>query len=126
MWESISPTNNASGLFNLIRNEGSSIGVAVTTTLLQRHTQVHQMRLIEHVNPLATEALRRLGQLAGPGDPVAAAHRGLHLLYLQVQRQALLLSYLDLFRLFALATVVVIPLVLLMRRSVAKGGAAVH
>jgi hypothetical protein len=41
-----------------------------------------------------------------------------------VQRQALLLSYLDLFRLFALATVVVIPLVLLMRRSVAKGGAA--
>jgi MFS transporter, DHA2 family, multidrug resistance protein len=86
MWESISPTNNASGLFKLIRTEGSSIGVAVTTTLLQRHTQVHQMRLIEHVtplNPLANEALRRLGQLAGPGDPVAAAHRGLNLLYLR-------------------------------------------
>jgi DHA2 family multidrug resistance protein len=120
-------TNNVSGLFNLIRNEGASIGVAAATTLLQRHTQMHQMRLIEHVNPLnplATEAWRRLSQLAGPGDPVAAAHQGLGLLYAEVQRQALLLSYMDLFRLFAVATVVAIPIVFLMRRSVAQGGAA--
>ena len=43
-------TNNASGLFSLVRNEGSSIGVALTNTLLQRRTQFHQFRLTEHIN----------------------------------------------------------------------------
>jgi DHA2 family multidrug resistance protein len=121
-------TNNASGLFNLIRNEGSSIGVATATTLLQRHAQAHQTWLAGHVNalnPLATGALARLHALAwsGTGDPVAAQARALRLLYGEVQRQALVLSYLDLFRLFAFAMLAVIPLALLMRRSVASGKA---
>ena len=46
-------TNNASGLFSLVRNEGSSIGVALSNTLLQRRTQFHQSRMIEHIIPLA-------------------------------------------------------------------------
>ena len=49
------------------------------------------------------------------------------MVYGLVQQQALALSYLDLFRLFAVAMVAVIPLVLLMRRSVAgKGALAAH
>jgi hypothetical protein len=44
-------------------------------------------------------------------------------MYELVQTQALTLSYLDMFRLFAVASLAVIPLVVLMRRSVAKGGA---
>jgi DHA2 family multidrug resistance protein len=119
-------TNNASGLFNLIRNEGSSIGVSVVTTFLQRNSQFHQNFLVGHINsfnPLATNALQQMGQLGGTGDSVAASRRGLARVYETVQAQALTLSYLDMFRLFAVASLVVVPVVLLMRRSVAQGGA---
>jgi DHA2 family multidrug resistance protein len=121
-------TGNASGLFNLIRNEGASIGVATATTLLQRSAQTHQTWLANHVNPLnplATEALGRLSALGQSvsGDPVSAQAQALRMLYGTVQRQAEALAYLDLFRLFAVAMLAVIPLVLLMRRSVSSGKA---
>ncbi len=120
-------TNNASGLFNLIRNEGSSIGVALVTTLLQRHSQMHQNVLVSHItplNPVATTAMHQMGQVGGIADSMAVSHIGMARMYELVQAQALMLSYLDMFRLFAMASLAVIPLVLLMRRSVAKDGAA--
>jgi MFS family permease len=119
-------TNNASGLFNLIRNEGASIGVATATTLLERRTQAHQTWLVGHVTPFsptATDALARLSALgwSATGDPVASHTQALRGLAGQVLRQAESLAYLDLFRTFAVAMLAVIPLVLLMRRSVASG-----
>ncbi|HZU35430.1 MAG TPA: DHA2 family efflux MFS transporter permease subunit, partial [Gemmataceae bacterium] len=124
-------TSNASGLFNLIRNEGASIGVAMATTLLQRHSQMHQLRLSEHVtatSPAAGNMLSHLSAALGNGDPVQSVERAHRAVYGLVQQQALLLSYLDLFRIFALASLFVIPLVLLMRRAVPHKGAemAVH
>jgi DHA2 family multidrug resistance protein len=115
-------TNNASGLFNLIRNEGSSIGVSMATTLLQRHTQFHQTWLAGHVTPLHPQATSALQKMSGVGDGVTGMQQGLARLYGLVQREALTLSYLDVFRVFAVASLLVVPLVLLMRRSVAKGG----
>jgi DHA2 family multidrug resistance protein len=126
-------TSNASGLFNLIRNEGSSIGVSVVTTFLVRNQQAHQNYLSAHVNPLnpiATAAMQRASAsvLARTGDTVLSQRVGLHMIYSEVQRQAQALSYFDMFRLFAFASFAVIPLVLLMKRSVAEKGAeaAVH
>jgi DHA2 family multidrug resistance protein len=119
-------TNNASGLFSLIRSEGGSIGVAVVTTLLQRHAQMHQNHLIGHVTPLNPTAvgmmhqLGRLGQVTGGGVALAQT-QALGRIMLLVQQQALALSYLDMFRLFAVASLLVVPLVLLMRRSAAQG-----
>ncbi len=115
-----SQTSNASGLFSLIRNEAASIGVALVTTLLQRHAQVHQASLVSHINsldPMAMETMHRAAALFGAGDPNAAAAGALRLMYLEVQRQAAILSYLEMFRLFSLMTVLVIPLVFLMRRG---------
>ncbi|HEX4000946.1 MAG TPA: DHA2 family efflux MFS transporter permease subunit [Pirellulales bacterium] len=125
-------TSNASGLFNLIRNEGSSIGVSVVTTLLVRNSQAHQTFLAAHVNrlnPTATAALHHATAtvLARTGDPVLSQKMGLAMIYSEVQRQAMALSYFDMFRLFSLASFIVIPLVLLMKRSVAeKGATAAH
>jgi DHA2 family multidrug resistance protein len=121
-------TNNASGLFSLIRNEGSSIGVAITTTLLQRHAQFHQSHLAAHVNPLNPTATGMLGQMTQAGlehgaGAGMAQRQGLARLYGLVQQQAMAMSYLDMFRLFALASLAVIPFVLLMRRAVVKGKA---
>jgi MFS transporter, DHA2 family, multidrug resistance protein len=110
-------TSNASGLFSLLRNEGASVGVALVTTLLQRHTQIHQNHLIQHINPLnptAMSAMHRLGSAVSP-DPTTANAAGLHMLYAQVQRQAAILSYLDMFRLFGTAIFFAIPLVFFMR-----------
>ncbi|OLN26499.1 Inner membrane component of tripartite multidrug resistance system [Desulfovibrio sp. DV] len=44
--------NNASAIFNLLRNLGGSFGVAFVTTLLARRAQFHQSRLIENLTPL--------------------------------------------------------------------------
>ncbi len=124
--------NNASGLFSLVRNEGSSIGVAITNTLLQRRTQFHQFRMIEHLhpmNPMASGWLAGLsGTLQGHGsDPVIARRQGLAMLYQVVQQQAAAVSYLDMFWLFSMLSFAVIPLVFLMKRSASDGGnIAVH
>jgi DHA2 family multidrug resistance protein len=124
--------NNASGLFSLVRNEGSSIGVALTNTLLQRRTQFHQFRLIEHLhpmNPVASGWLSGLSAtLQGHGsDPVVARRQGLAIMYQNVQQQAAAISYLDMFWLFSMLSFAVIPLVFLMKRSASDGGSiSVH
>jgi MFS transporter, DHA2 family, multidrug resistance protein len=43
--------NNASAIFNLLRNMGGSFGVAFVTTVLARRTQFHQHRLADHLTP---------------------------------------------------------------------------
>jgi MFS transporter, DHA2 family, multidrug resistance protein len=124
--------NNASGLFSLVRNEGSSIGVAITNTLLVRRTQFHQVRLTEHLhpmNPVASSWLAGLSSTLGShgSDPVMARRQGLAILYRIVQQQAAAVSYLDMFWLFALLSFAVIPLVFLMKRSKSEGASlAVH
>ena len=105
-------SSNASALFSLIRNESAGMGVAVVTTLLERQTQFHQMRLIERVNPLnptAMDMIRNLDHVFGP-------QAGLATVYRLVQQQAAALAYMDMFWLYAWAALAVIPLVLLMRR----------
>jgi DHA2 family multidrug resistance protein len=125
-------TNNASGLFALVRNEGSSIGVALTNTMLQRRTQFHQFRFTEHINPLNPTVAGWLGGVSGVmqargGDPVLARRQGLHMMYQVVQQQSAAISYLDLFWLFAMLSFAVIPLAFLMKRSTSDGGSlAVH
>jgi DHA2 family multidrug resistance protein len=125
-------TNNASGLFSLVRNEGSSIGVALTNTLLQRRTQFHQFRFTEHVDPLNSRASQWLTGVSGAfqsrgGDPALAHRQGLRMMYQVVQQQASAISYLDMFWLFAMLSFAVIPLAFLMKRSTSDGGSlAVH
>jgi MFS transporter, DHA2 family, multidrug resistance protein len=124
-------SNNATGLFNLIRNEGSSFGVAAVTTLLARRSQFHQNRLIESTNPLnpgVTAWLDTVQQMfiAGGTDAATAKQKALAMLYNVVQQQAMALSYFDVFWLFAMAAFCAAPMVFLMRRSVAEKGAEMH
>jgi MFS transporter, DHA2 family, multidrug resistance protein len=122
-------TNNASGLFSLVRNEGASIGVALVSTLLARHMQMHQASLVSHINllnPLAMDAIHQANGLFGPADPTGGMG-GLAIVYAAAQRQAAILSYLDQFRIFALLVLLVVPLVMLMRRgAVTAEAAAAH
>ncbi len=125
-------TNNASGLFSLVRNEGSSIGVALTNTLLQRRTQFHQARMVEHLDPLNAAASHWISGVSGAfqarlGDPALSQRRGLQMLYQVVQQQAAAVSYLDMFWLFSVLAFGVVPLVFLMKRAGSEvASVAVH
>jgi DHA2 family multidrug resistance protein len=114
-------TNNASGLFSLVRNEGASIGVAMVSTLLARHTQMHEASLVGRINvlnPVAMNAVHQASGVFGPVDPTGG--RGpLAMVYGVVHQQAAILSYMDIFQMFAILILLAVPLVLLMRRGAA-------
>ena len=112
---------NATGIYNLLRNLGGSIGVAFSATMFTRRAQVHQSRLAEHLTTL-DEGLRAAvakGQALLPsrGVPEALAKNGaLGRIYAQVVRQATMLGFNDAFYVLSLMMACVLPLLLLLRR----------
>jgi DHA2 family multidrug resistance protein len=121
---------NATSIFNLMRNIGGSMGIAATTTLLTRHQQAHTSVLSAHVDPYSPQAQSLLEGLlstfmARGADLATATARAQAAVFGMVQRQAMMLSFVDIFRLLALLFLAMLPLILLMRSPRAgKGGAA--
>src|SRR6202008_1944241 len=56
-------TNMGTGIINLARNIGASVGIATVTTMLERRTQFHMSQLNEHVNPMSASYRRLLASL---------------------------------------------------------------
>jgi DHA2 family multidrug resistance protein len=116
---------NASGVFNLMRNTGGSLGIAAMTTMLSRGGQIHQATLVQNVNPYNPVLQERLQGLAQAG--AAQNQQGLAAIYGMVTKQAMVLSYIDNFRLLAFLSFLCIPAVFLFKRVKAKKGAvAMH
>ena len=117
----------ATGLYNLMRNIGGSLGIAATTTLLARAGQRHQALLVGHLspdNPLYGDRLGTLTAALTPQLGAGAGEQAMALLYQEMVRQATLLAYIDAFRLIALVCVLCVPLVLLFRRVRGPASAA--
>jgi DHA2 family multidrug resistance protein len=121
--------NAASGLINLARNVGASMGISYVTTMLDRRAQFHQDRLAAHLDP----ANPRLQQMLHGTTAALRAHSGPRalqqayaLLQFNVQRQAAMLSYIDNFRILAIVSLCLIPLVLLVKKPRKGGEMAVH
>ncbi len=93
---------NASGIFNLMRNVGGSIGISIATTLLTRRSDVHQNEIVNHVPQTGQAFQNSLAGtqqfLAGQVGPANAAHAAQASLYGQLLRQALMWSFVDVFR----------------------------
>jgi DHA2 family multidrug resistance protein len=92
--------NAASSLYNLMRNLGSSFGIAAVTTVLARRAQFHQLRLAEHLSAAHSGVEQtQLGQyLAQHGDGLGVpAARAVRMLYRSVLQQAGAMAYLDAF-----------------------------
>jgi DHA2 family multidrug resistance protein len=111
---------NATSIFNLVRNIGGSIGIATAATLLERYRQVYTNVLGAHVTPYNPNAQILLNKvrsslIAGGSDPVTAAQKTNAMLFGMVQRQAAMLSFIDLMRLFGILFVLILPLVLLVK-----------
>ena len=114
------------GIYSLTRQLGSSIGIALITTMLSRRMAQHRANLVEKISPYRPPALERIQQLTagfshGGVDPAAAHTRAMGVLDAIVNGQSSLLSYSDIFFYVAAAFVLSLPLLLLFRRT---GGAA--
>ena len=112
---------NATGIFNLMRNVGGSIGISMVTTLLARHAQTHQAILAQNVSPYDAEAAERLRQLhdyfASRVGPQAAESAAQATVYAAVVRQAMLLAFVDNFRLMAALALCCVPIVFALQRT---------
>jgi MFS transporter, DHA2 family, multidrug resistance protein len=123
--------NAASGLMNLARNIGGSVGISVVTTMLDRRTQVHLTNLSSHLsasNAALQARLKALGLLAqahGAGPPGTS---GVPWAIIQgtLTRQATMLAFIDNFWLLGVVILAMVPVVFLMKKSKPGGGIAVH
>jgi DHA2 family multidrug resistance protein len=112
---------NATAAYNVVRNVGGSVGVALATMFLVRRSQEHQSTLVSHVNVWDPDTARRLkewtGHFAAQGsDAFTASRRAMAMLYRTTAEQAQLMAYVDDFWLIALVFLAVLPLIPLMRR----------
>jgi DHA2 family multidrug resistance protein len=108
---------NASGLFNLTRNLGGAVGLAVINTVLNVRTDLHLTRLHEVVtwgNGAAVDTLNDLAQrFQGTGDAQLKALKQLSLI---VHRQAVVMSFGDIFTILTFAYLGLSVFVLLVKR----------
>ncbi len=113
-----------SGFYNLTRQLGGSIGIAILTTLLAQREAFHKAMLLTNLSPYNPETTQRLNALAGTfqsrgSDAATAQQQALTSLDQLVNLQAAILSYADIFRFVGVVFLCSLPLLLLL----GKGGA---
>jgi DHA2 family multidrug resistance protein len=112
---------NATSAYNVLRNLGGSVGIALATTYLAQRSQFHQHNLVSHVTIWDPATQERLAQwtshfLAQGADSFTAQRRALAMLYHDVVGQAQVLAYADDFWLLAILFSIVPLFLPLMRR----------
>jgi DHA2 family multidrug resistance protein len=114
-------SSQAAGLYALMRNEGGSFGIALVSTLLQRNAQIHQQILGENITASSSLVQQYIGRAMDSSGNVAD-HRYFALanLYNAMQRQAMLLSYMDQFRMLCGIVLCMVPLVFFLKRPPAQ------
>ncbi len=110
-------SSQAAGLYALVRNEGGSLGIAAVSTLLQRRAQMFQETLGQHVTASNGLVQQTVGQaMAGPGNAADRHYFALAEIYAAMQRQAMMLSYMEQFRILCGVLVCMLPLVFFLKR----------
>ena len=111
---------NATCVFNLLRNIGGSIGIAMAQTELIRRTNFHETQLaadLPQSSHLLQQQLHASGAYLGHHLGTAAGQRAaLGLTYRQLEQQAMLLSFIDVFRWTALVAFASAAVVWLFRK----------
>jgi MFS transporter, DHA2 family, multidrug resistance protein len=122
---------SASGLFNMLRNLGGAIGIALLQTVLTKREQYHSNVLTPSVSLFEQATRTRIDQLTqyfmnhGVIDRVDAAHRAYVAIGNVVQKQAFILAFSDTFYLLGIALVIALIASLLIRKPghLERGGA---
>ena len=104
---------NAAALFNLARNIGGSIGISIMTVLLARNLQVSHSDLAAHVTQYTLPPIPpAISQGAPPATQTVLA-----MLDAEINRQALMIAYIDDFKAMMILSLLAVPLLLLLRKS---------
>ncbi len=124
---------NATSIFNLMRNLGGSMGIAGVATFLARREQV-QTSLIG-ANVTAYNPLERIlgtqirsGFMGQGADPYTATNQAYAALFGMVERQAAMVSFVQVFRLLSVIFLAVLPLIMIMKspRTGSRPAAGLH
>ena len=124
---------NASGLYNLLRNIGGSIGISIVNMIVARHAQTHRVDLVRNITPQSHNFQQQFGAIVGGlggtgsggnGAPLwSPTTRAWGIVNGMVEQQARLWSYVDDFRYLALVCFACVPLVFMLKKAMAKKGA---
>ncbi len=114
------------GMFNLMRQLGGSLGIAVMATLLARFMSIEKSVLVEHVGASDPETLGRLsmitrGLIARGINPMTAQQQALAILDRQVTVQSSMLAFSKIYLYSGLVLLAGLPLLLLFRTGRARG-----
>jgi DHA2 family multidrug resistance protein len=117
--------NYATGLYNLLRNEGGSVGTSMAITLLARRQQFHLDRLGAHLNILSRNTMDVWHSLTHHFQSITSSLKDAQMMaWAQIeqmlQRQAQALSYYDIFWFFSLLVFALLPLVWFMKPARAE------
>lgn len=112
---------NATSIFNLMRNLGGSVGIAAIATMLSRNAQVQYNNLGTHVSLYDAKVGMLLDQMRGGFiargmDFTTATRAAYAALSGMVSQQAVMVAFVQLFRILAVIFAVVVPLVFIMRK----------
>jgi MFS transporter, DHA2 family, multidrug resistance protein len=112
---------NATGIFNLVRNVGGSVGISLAQTLLTRRAAVHQNEIVNHVARTQMHFQQSISALTGflgrQVNPANALRGAASTLYQSLGQQALLWAFVDVFRWTALLCFLCMVLVWLFRKA---------
>jgi DHA2 family multidrug resistance protein len=103
---------DASGLFNAVRNLGGSFALAGISILQEQRSWLHSRRIEESLNA-NSQAVQ--SYVAGLSQQLGGQPTALRLVSQQIQRQALVMTYNDIFWIMGVGTLAVLPLVLFLR-----------
>jgi MFS transporter, DHA2 family, multidrug resistance protein len=123
---------SASGLFNMMRNLGGAVGIALLQTLLTKREQYHSNVLMQSVSVLEQATRTRIEQLTqyfinhGVVDHAEASHRAIVAIGRIVQKQAFILAFSDTFYLLGAALIVALIAVAMLKKPNHLGDGGAH
>jgi DHA2 family multidrug resistance protein len=114
--------NSATGLINLARNIGGSVGISMVTTMQARLAQMHQTNLAGNMTALNSKYLAALHGLcamlrAHGSDAATAMRQAQTMLYGELQRQSQMLAFIDVFWILGVVCLAMIPLMFLIKST---------
>ena len=115
---------NASGVQNLFKNVGAAIGTSIATTMIARFSQAHQMMMVKSLtdtNPVFTERVQALSAAFITNvDPATAIYMAQGQIYRLLRQQSVLWGYVETFRYYAVAVMIVLPFVYFLKDNTRK------
>jgi DHA2 family multidrug resistance protein len=113
-------TADAAGFFNMARNLGGSIGLALQGVFIDRRTEAHADSIRESITANSTLLQERLAQQAAffaerTGDLAHANQQAVAQLALQIHQQAIVMTYSDCFYVLGVGLIVLLPMVMILK-----------